>query len=74
MACSIPHSRRRRFATGCGRVRRIKIMGAARVEIQDEDVGACWPALDDMSGAEEAMSSFDAGKAMNPELYPQGAS
>jgi NAD(P)-dependent dehydrogenase (short-subunit alcohol dehydrogenase family) len=54
---------------GCGRVRRIKIMGAPRLEINGEDVDACWPGLDDMSGAEEALSSFDAGKAMNPELY-----
>lgn len=56
---------------GCGRVRRIKIMGAPRLEIHDDDVDACWPGLDDMSGAEEALSSFDAGRAMNPELYPQ---
>ena len=54
---------------GCGRVRRIKIVGAPRVEIQGDDVDACWPALDEMSGAQEATSSFDAGKAMNPELY-----
>jgi NAD(P)-dependent dehydrogenase (short-subunit alcohol dehydrogenase family) len=55
---------------GCGRVRRIKLMGSQRVEIGNEDVQACWPALDDMQGAQESDSSFGAGKLMNPEIYP----
>lgn len=55
---------------GCGRVRRVKVMGAPRIEIPGEDVESCWPALDDMSGAEESSSSFGAGKLMNPELFP----
>ena len=54
---------------GCGRVRRVKLMGAPRVEIRNEDMEACWPQLDNMEGAEESASSFHAGKLMNPELY-----
>lgn len=54
---------------GCGRVRRVKLMGSQRVEIANGDVQACWPALDDMEGAQESASSFAAGKLMNPELY-----
>lgn len=54
---------------GCGRVRRIKVMGAPRVEIADEDVQACWPALEDMRDAQESASSFAAGRLMNPEIY-----
>ena len=55
---------------GCGRVRRVQIVGAPRVEIVDEDMDACWPALDDMNGAQEFGSSFAAGRSMNPEIYP----
>lgn len=54
---------------GCGRVRRVRIMDARRIEISGDDVQACWPALEDMTGAEESASSFAAGKLMNPELY-----
>lgn len=54
---------------GCGRVRRIQVVGAPRVAIEHEDVDACWPALDDMAGAQEYGSSFEAGASMNPELY-----
>jgi NAD(P)-dependent dehydrogenase (short-subunit alcohol dehydrogenase family) len=54
---------------GCGRVRRVKLMGSQHVEIVNEDVQACWPALDNMLGAQESDSSFSAGKLMNPEIY-----
>jgi NAD(P)-dependent dehydrogenase (short-subunit alcohol dehydrogenase family) len=54
---------------GCGRVRRVKLMGSPRVEIPNEDVAACWPQLDNMDGAEESPSSFEAGKLMNPEIW-----
>ena len=44
-------------------------MGAPRVTIDGDDVDACWPQLDDMVGAQEYISSFEAGASMNPELY-----
>ncbi len=55
---------------GCGRVRRVQIVGGQHQEIHNEDVDACWPALDDMTGAQEFGSSFAAGRSMNPEIYP----
>jgi NAD(P)-dependent dehydrogenase (short-subunit alcohol dehydrogenase family) len=54
---------------GCGRARRVQVVGAPRIEIPGEDVDACWPALDDMAGAQEFSHSFAAGKSMNPEIY-----
>lgn len=54
---------------GCGRVRRVQIMGAPRQEIRNEDIDALWPALDDMTGAQESASSFAAGRLMNPEIF-----
>ena len=48
---------------GCGRVRRIMVYGGPAVDIEGGDVGACWPALDDMTGAREAASSLDSGAA-----------
>lgn len=57
------------FNAGAGRVRRVKILESAPVEIAGEDMGACWPALDDMSAAVEASSSFDSGRVLMPELF-----
>ena len=54
---------------GCGRVRRVQIMGAPRVDIRNDDVDDCWPALDEIAGGQEFSSSFAAGKSMNPEIY-----
>jgi NAD(P)-dependent dehydrogenase (short-subunit alcohol dehydrogenase family) len=54
---------------GCGRVRRVQIVGAPPMEIRDDDVACCWPQLDDMRGAEEFAMSFAAGRSMNPEIY-----
>jgi NAD(P)-dependent dehydrogenase (short-subunit alcohol dehydrogenase family) len=54
---------------GCGRVRRVQLMGAPHLEILNEDVDACWPALDNMAGAQEFSHSFAAGRSMNPEIY-----
>ena len=54
---------------GAGRIRRAKVMEGAAVEIKNEDVAACWPALDDMSNAVEAKSSFDSGMVLMPELF-----
>lgn len=54
---------------GCGRVRRAMIMEGRPIEIPGEDVAACWPALDDMSGAVEAATSFESGKVLMPEVF-----
>jgi NAD(P)-dependent dehydrogenase (short-subunit alcohol dehydrogenase family) len=54
---------------GCGRVRRVQVMGGTRQEIRDDDVQALWPVLDDMTSAQESPSSFEAGRLMNPEIY-----
>lgn len=53
---------------GCGRVRRIMVYGGPAVDIEDGDVGACWPALDDMTGARESASSLDSGAALRAGL------
>lgn len=57
------------FHAGAGRVRRAKILEGKPAEIRDEDMSACWPALDDMTDAVEARSSFDSGRMLMPELF-----
>lgn len=57
------------FNAGAGRVRRVKLLEGLPVEIPDDDMSACWPALDDMSGAVEADSSFGSGQVLMPELF-----
>lgn len=57
------------FNAGAGRVRRVKLLEGNPVEIPDDDMSACWPALDDMSGAVEAESSFGSGQVLMPELF-----
>jgi NAD(P)-dependent dehydrogenase (short-subunit alcohol dehydrogenase family) len=49
---------------GCGRVRRIKVMGGPAVEVPDGNVALCWPELEDMSDAREATSSLDSGSVL----------
>jgi NAD(P)-dependent dehydrogenase (short-subunit alcohol dehydrogenase family) len=53
---------------GCGRVRRAKLVEGAAIDIPDEDLAQCWPALDDMTGAEEAINSSASGDVLRPEL------
>jgi NAD(P)-dependent dehydrogenase (short-subunit alcohol dehydrogenase family) len=50
--------------TGCGRVRRIMVMGGPAIDIPGEDVAACWPRLEDMTRAREASSSLDSGSVL----------
>ena len=57
------------FNVGAGRMRRVKVLEGRPLEIPNEDVGALWPALDDMSGALEASSSFGSGEVLMPELF-----
>jgi len=54
---------------GCGRVRRVCVMGCTPQEIEAGDVDALWPALVDLQDANEYGSSFAAGRSMNPEIY-----
>jgi NAD(P)-dependent dehydrogenase (short-subunit alcohol dehydrogenase family) len=49
---------------GCGRVRRIQVMGGPAVDIPDGDVEQCWPQLEDMSQAREAGSSLESGSVL----------
>jgi Enoyl-(Acyl carrier protein) reductase len=49
---------------GCGRLRRVMVMGGPAIEIPDEDVAQCWPDLDDMRQAREASSSLDSGSVL----------
>jgi NAD(P)-dependent dehydrogenase (short-subunit alcohol dehydrogenase family) len=58
---------------GCGRVRRIKVYGGRAVDIESGDVSACWPALDDMTGAQESASSLDSGAVLRAGLVPDPA-
>ena len=58
---------------GCGRVRRIAVYGGPAVDIQGGDVDACWPALDDMTGARESASSLDSGAVLRAGLVPDPA-
>lgn len=53
---------------GCGRVRRIMVYGGPAVEIDDGDVAACWPALDDMTEAAESASSLESGGVLRAGL------
>ena len=57
------------FNAGAGRVRRVKVVEGAPVEIPGDDMSACWPALDDMSQAVEAKSSFGSGEVLMPEMF-----
>lgn len=57
------------FNAGAGRVRRARIMETLPVEIPDEDFSFCLAQLDDMSGALEAISSFDSGAVLMPEMF-----
>lgn len=57
------------FNAGAGRVRRVKVVESAPVEIPGEDLSVCWPALDNMSDAVEAKSSFGSGQILMPELF-----
>lgn len=57
------------FNVGAGRMRRVKVLEGKPLDIPDEDVSALWPALDDMSGAIEASSSFGSGEVLMPELF-----
>jgi NAD(P)-dependent dehydrogenase (short-subunit alcohol dehydrogenase family) len=54
---------------GCGRVRRAMMVEGSAIDIPDEDLAQCWPALDDMTGAEEAVNSSASGDVLRPELY-----
>jgi NAD(P)-dependent dehydrogenase (short-subunit alcohol dehydrogenase family) len=49
---------------GCGRVRRVMVMGGPAIDIPDEDVARCWPELDDMTLATEAASSLESGAVL----------
>jgi NAD(P)-dependent dehydrogenase (short-subunit alcohol dehydrogenase family) len=55
---------------GSGRVRRIMVYGGPAVDVKDDDVNACWPALDDMTGAWEPASSLDSGAVLRTGLIP----
>lgn len=54
------------FNVGAGRVRRVMLHEGAVVEIPDDDMAACWPALDDMTGAVEAKDSTASGAILIP--------
>ena len=58
---------------GCGRVRRAKMVEGAAIDIPDNDLTRCWPALDDMTGAEEALNSSASGDVLRPELQSKAA-
>jgi NAD(P)-dependent dehydrogenase (short-subunit alcohol dehydrogenase family) len=49
---------------GCGRVRRIQVVGGPAIDIPDGDVERCWPRLEDMSAAVEAGSSLESGSVL----------
>lgn len=55
-------------ATG-GRVRRAKIQEGAPMDMVNEEMSACWPALDDMNGAVEAKDSIESGATIFPERF-----
>jgi NAD(P)-dependent dehydrogenase (short-subunit alcohol dehydrogenase family) len=55
---------------GSGRIRRAKMVEGRAIDLpEDEDVRRCWPALDDMTEAEEAANSSESGNVLRPELY-----
>jgi NAD(P)-dependent dehydrogenase (short-subunit alcohol dehydrogenase family) len=54
---------------GCGRVRRAKVVEGPVLDIPDEDLRRCWPALEDMTDATEATYSGESGRALRPEIY-----
>jgi NAD(P)-dependent dehydrogenase (short-subunit alcohol dehydrogenase family) len=49
---------------GCGRVRRVQVVGGPAVDIPGGDVEQCWPQLDDMTAAHEAGSSLESGSVL----------
>jgi NAD(P)-dependent dehydrogenase (short-subunit alcohol dehydrogenase family) len=54
---------------GSGRVRRAKMVEGRAIDIPGDDFARCWPALQDMTGAEEAVNSSASGDVLRPELY-----
>lgn len=57
------------YNTGGGHVRRARIMENAPVDLVDDDMAACFPALDSCEDMVEAGSSFESGRILIPELY-----
>lgn len=54
------------LCVGGGGVRRAQIQEGAVVAIEDDDASACWPALDDMTGAIEAPDAASSGRVLLP--------
>jgi hypothetical protein len=48
------------------------VLGGPAIDIPDGDVAACWPALDDLTGGREAMSSLDSGSVLRAGLGASG--